>query len=84
MTRREIIVLDRGWIFAGDAVRSQGRIYLSRVVWVFKWEKIGFNGVIEHPDQADLRAMADIEIPESVEIFSVPVAPDWGLSCIGQ
>lgn len=84
MSNRVVMVLDRGWIFAGDAHREHGRIRLSRVVWVFKWEKIGFNGVIQHPEQADLRPMSDLDIPESVEIFSVPVDQEWGLACIGQ
>ena len=42
---RAVVVVDRGWIFAGDIRRENGRIYLTRAVWVFRWEAIGFNGV---------------------------------------
>jgi len=76
---RAVIVVDRGWIFAGDVHRADGRIRLSRAVWVFKWTGIGFSGVIEHPEKADIRPIADVEIPEGAEIFSVPVKDTWGL-----
>ena len=33
---RAVVVVDRGWIYAGDVERKNGRIYLTRVVWVFK------------------------------------------------
>jgi hypothetical protein len=77
---RAVIVVDRGWIFAGDVTRENGRIYLSRAVWVFRWESCGFAKVIEDPTQADIRPMADVDIPEGAEIFSVPVNDQWGLS----
>ena len=76
---RAVVVVDRGWIFAGDVTRENGRIRLSRCVWVFRWETIGFSGVISNPEQADLRPMADVDIPEGAEIFCVPVSDDWGL-----
>ena len=76
---RAVIVVDRGWIFAGDVTRENGRIYLSRAVWVFRWESCGFAQVIEHPTQADIRSMADVDIPEGAEIFCVPVNDQWGL-----
>ena len=78
-TGRAVVVVDRGWIFAGDIRRENGRIYLTRALWVFRWEKIGFNGVIETPGQADIRPMADVDIPEGSEVFCVPVGPGWGL-----
>lgn len=76
---RAVIVVDRGWIFAGDVTREDGRIKLSRVVWVFRWESIGFSGVIDYPEKATLKPMADVDIPEGAEIFCVPVSKDWGL-----
>lgn len=76
---RAVIVVDRGWIFAGDVTREDGRIKLSRVVWVFRWENIGFSGVIDNPKKATLKLMADVDIPEGAEIFCVPVCKDWGL-----
>jgi hypothetical protein len=76
---RAVVVVDRGWIFAGDVVREDGRIRLSRCVWVFRWESCGFSKVIEDPSNADIRPMADVDLPAGAEIFSVPVAADWGL-----
>lgn len=76
---RAIIVVDRGWIFAGDVTRENGRILLSRALHVFKWESVGFAGMIENTAKADLRKIADVDIPEDAEIFCVPVKEDWGL-----
>jgi hypothetical protein len=78
---RAVVVVDRGWIFAGDVTREDGRIRLSRALHVFKWESIGFAGMIDNPKKAkaDLRAIADVDLPEGAEIFCVPVAAEWGL-----
>ena len=76
---RAVVVVDRGWIFAGNVARENGRIILSRAVWVFKWESCGFAKVIEDPSKADIRPIANVEIPEGAEIFSVPVSDEWGL-----
>jgi len=76
---RAVVVVDRGWIFAGDVTEENGRIRLDRAVWVFKWESIGFNGVIAHPEKADLRPIDPVDIPAGAEIFRVPVVDDWGL-----
>ncbi len=76
---RTVIVVDRGWIFAGDVTRENGRIYLSRAVLVFKWESCGFAKVIENHANADIRKISDLDIPETSEIFSIPVHDDWGL-----
>lgn len=77
---RAVIVVDRGWIFAGDVTREDGFIKLSRCVWVFRWQSCGFGGVIDDPSKADIRAHADIVIPAGAEIFSVPVNDTWGLT----
>jgi hypothetical protein len=77
---RAVVVVDRGWIFAGDVERKNGRIYLARAVWVFKWESIGFAGVIADPSKADIRRITDIELPDLSEIFSIPVHDSWGLA----
>ena len=76
---RAVIVVDRGWIFAGDVERRDGFIYLSRALHVFKWESVGFAGIIKDTKKADLRPVADVQIPEGAEIFCVPVPDDWGL-----
>jgi hypothetical protein len=75
---RAVVVVDRGWIFAGDVTREDGRIRLSRAVHVFKWESIGFAKMIE-TEKADLRPIADVDMPAGAEIFCVPVSDNWGL-----
>lgn len=80
--KRCVVVVDRGWIFAGDVSRENGRIYLSRAVHVFRWESIGFDGMIANPtsSKVTLKQLAnDVEIPEDSEIFCVPVGDSWGL-----
>lgn len=79
---RAVIVVDRGWIFAGDVTEKDGRIYLDRAVWVFRWEGIGFDGVLANPKQsaAKLKKLTHrIDIPKDAEIFRTPVSADWGL-----
>lgn len=76
---RAVVVVDRGWIFAGDVVRENGRLKLSRALHVFKWEGVGFAGMLENTKKADLRKISDVEIPEDAEIFCVPVHEAWGL-----
>ena len=78
---RAVVVVDRGWIFAGDVTEENGRIRLTRAVWVFRWEEVGFNGVISDPldKRVDLRPIDDVDIPAQSEVFRVPVADDWGL-----
>ena len=73
---RAVVVVDRGWIFAGDVTRENGRIRLSRALHVFKWESIGFAKMVETVN-ADLRPIADVDIPEGAEIFCVPVPDSW-------
>ncbi len=79
---RSVVVVDRGWIFAGDVTREGNRIFLDNAVWVFRWESIGFDGVIANPkdDKVTIRKMKNrVEIPAQSEIFSVPVSDDWGV-----
>lgn len=78
---RAVVVVDRGWIFAGDVTRESGRIRISNALHVFKWESIGFAGMIADPKKAkaDLRKIADVDMPAGAEVFCVPVADNWGL-----
>ncbi len=76
---RAVVVVDRGWIFAGDVTEENGRIKLSRAVWVFRWESVGFAAVIDKPSKADIRPIADVDIPSGAEIYRIPVAESWGL-----
>lgn len=80
--KRAVVVVDRGWIWAGDVTEEAGRIYLDRAVWVFRWEKIGFAAVVEDPSQkgVDIRRLNKrVDIPVGAEVFRIPVGDDWGL-----
>ena len=78
---RAIVIVDRGWIFAGDVKQGKGRITLSRAIHVRSWSSIGFDGMIAAPKstQVNLRSVPDVTIPDNAEIFRVPVPDDWGL-----
>lgn len=80
--KRVIVVVDRGWIFAGDqATTSDGYIKLTNAVHVFRWESMGFAKMVEDwkNTKVDLRKVADVEIPKDSIIFRVPVEATWGL-----
>lgn len=79
---RAVVVVDRGWIFAGDVTRENGRIRLDRALWVFRWESIGFDGVIANPKDKNvtIKSMPNgVDIPAGAEVFCVPVQENWGL-----
>ena len=78
---RAVVVVDRGWIFAGDVTLENGRIRLANALHVFKWESVGFADMIANPKKAnaDLRKIADVDIPAGAEVFCVPVNDKWGL-----
>ena len=75
---RAVVIVDRGWIFAGDVTRKNGRILLSRALHVIKWESIGFAKMLETA-KADLQPIADVDIPQGAEIFCLPVEDQWGI-----
>ena len=78
---RAVVVVDRGWIFAGDVTEANGRIRLTRAVWVFCWESVGFDGVIADPksDKVKIRPLQNaVDLPAGAEVFRVPVSDDWG------
>ena len=79
---RAVFVIDRGWIFAGDATKcADGYVRLERAVWLFKWQTIGFSAVVSNPKQdgIDIRKSEPVEIPTGSIIFRIPVSADWGL-----
>lgn len=80
---RAVVVVDRGWIFAGDLGKTaDGYVQLTNAVHVFRWEQIGFAKMLEEwrSDKVDLRRIAEpVEVPADAVIFRVPVAADWGL-----
>lgn len=75
---RCVVVVDKGWIFAGDVERKEGRILITNAIHVFKWDSIGFAKMIE-TEKADLRPIYSLNIPEASEIFCVPVHDKWGI-----
>jgi len=80
--KRVVLVVDRGWIFAGDQSRTEdGHVRLSNAVHVFRWKSIGFAGMVQdwRNDKVELRPCADVEVPEGCVIFRVPVDAGWGL-----
>lgn len=78
--KRAVIIVDRGWIFAGDVEECDGRIKLTRALWVFRWEGVGFAAMIDKPtERTDIRKIADVDLPKSSEIFRIPVGDSWGL-----
>lgn len=79
---RMVIVIDRGWIFAGDVTTDGDYLNLDNATWVFRWEEIGFSGVVANPksDKVDLRQMSNpVQVPLGSVIFRIPVSDDWGL-----
>lgn len=80
--KRAVVVVDRGWIFAGDVARANGRILLTRAVWIRNWSEIGFDGVLADPNSSKLvkKPLNNlVDIPEASEIFCIPVSDSWGL-----
>jgi hypothetical protein len=81
---RNVVVIDRGWIFAGDTTFNEAtqEFLLSNAVWVFRWESVGFDGVIADPksSKVTLRKMEKpVVVPKGSVIFKVPVDANWGL-----
>lgn len=78
---RAVVVVDRGWIFAGDVTDVDGRIKLARALHVFSWQSVGFAKMVADPrsGKADLRPVADVDIPRDAEVFRVAVPSEWGL-----
>lgn len=78
---RCVVVVDRGWIFAGDVTRANGRIRLDRALHVLRWDTIGFAGMVAAPKggKVTTKPCAPVDMPEGAELFCVPVADDWGL-----
>jgi hypothetical protein len=80
--KRAVIVVDRGWIFAGDLDETTrpGRLLLTRAVHVFSWSGVGFAAMIADPTKkTDIRSCANVDIPCEAEIFRVPVPDSWGV-----
>ena len=80
---RAVVVIDRGWIFAGNVTTCEltGELTITNAVHVFRWESIGFTGVLSDPksDKVTLKECDyPVKVPSGSVIFSVPVNEDWG------
>jgi hypothetical protein len=80
---RYLVVVDRGWIFAGDLSQtSDGYLRLDNAVHVFRWESIGFAKVVTDwkSDKVDIRKVAEpVEVPQDAVVFRIPVPAGWGV-----
>lgn len=80
--KRAVLVLDRGWIVAGDIEDKDGRILVTRAVHVRGWDSIGFDGMIANPKDTKVRIKQipnGFNCPADAELFRVPVEDTWGL-----
>lgn len=79
---RHVVVVDRGWIFAGNLTQKDGRIKLEDAVMVLRWESIGFDGMIGDPksNKVTIKRMPyPVDLPEDAELFRISVPSSWGL-----
>jgi hypothetical protein len=77
---RHIVVLDRGWIFAGNLSCDEHNVYtLSSAVNVRKWNKGGFGALTSSVSAAEatLDKCSSIRFHQSAMIFVVPIGDDW-------
>ena len=81
---REVVVVDRGWIFAGNVSKDEitNELIVSNAVHVFRWESIGFTGVLEDPKSSKVTLKTlpyPVKVPAGSVIFTVPVPDNWGV-----
>jgi len=78
---RHLVVLDRGWIFAGDMSYDEDtRVYtLSNCKNVRKWSKGGFGALSQGAKKAGatLDDSEPIKFKSSAMIFAVPIRGGW-------
>jgi hypothetical protein len=80
--KRCVIVIDRGWIAAGDVTEKDGRILLTRALHIMGWDSIGYDGMIRDPKNIKVRLRPvpeGFDIPSDSEIFRTHVSDNWGL-----
>jgi len=82
---RHLVVLDRGFIFAGNlAYNDKDDWYtLTSVVNVRKWKKNGFGGLVKSAKDAEatLDPCGTIKFKNSALIFVAPISKDWANGC---
>jgi len=80
---RHVVVIDRGWIVAGDVSTDEvtDELIVSNAIHVFRWESIGFAGVLKNPKDSKVTLMDlpyPVKVPQGSVIFTVPVPETWG------
>jgi hypothetical protein len=80
---RHVVVIDRGWIVAGDVNINEdtNELIVSNAVHVFRWESIGFSGVLKNPKDSKVTLMDlpyPVKVPQGSVIFTIPVPETWG------
>lgn len=80
---RQVVIVDRGWIVAGDVSTDEvtKELTVSNAVHVFRWESIGFAGVLKDPKNSKVTLMDlpyPVKVPAGSVIFTVPVPDTWG------
>jgi len=79
---RAVVVVDRGWIFAGDMDVKNDRVLLTNAVNVMRWESIGFDGMLKDPKSSKVTLKLlpyPVDIPSASIVFTIPVGESWGL-----
>jgi len=80
--KRHVLVLDRGWIVAGDLEEKDSRILVTRALHVRHWSNVGFDGMVANPKCKDVKIVPlanGFNVPAECELFRVPVDDSWGL-----
>lgn len=80
---RMVVVVDRGWIFAGDVETDEvtNDLVIHNAIHVFRWESIGFTGVLANPKDSKVTLKTSpypVRVPAGSVIFTVPVDANWG------
>lgn len=79
---RAVMVMDRGWVMAGDVEYKNGRVFLTRVIHVRRWESVGFDGMVKDPNNKNVKPhlfpLPDCDFPATTELFKIPVPNNWG------
>ena len=75
---RMVVVVDRGWIVAGDVSTDEvtKELIVSNAIHVFRWESIGFDGVLKDPKSSKVTLKTlpyPVKVPSTSVIFTVPV-----------
>lgn len=80
---RAIVVLDRGWVVAGDVTEKDGRLLIDNAVHVRSWSDIGYDGLVSSggrgPKVVVKKMTSRFDAPKDSELFRTPVEKDWGL-----